>query len=39
MNNSEIEDPKKTCLQVLRLAVELDVEFVEIELEVGYLFV
>lgn len=35
MKNSKIEDSKKTCLQVLRLAVELDVEFVEIELEVG----
>ncbi|KAM7521527.1 hypothetical protein LguiA_011429 [Lonicera macranthoides] len=28
-------DMKKTCLEVLRLAIELDVEFVEIELEVA----
>lgn len=28
-------DMKKTCLEVLRLAIELDIEFVEIELEVS----
>lgn len=29
-------DSKKTCLQVLRLAIELGVEFVEIEFEVSF---
>lgn len=34
-NTSNKRVSKKTCLQVLRLAVELDIEFVEIEVEVA----
>ncbi|KAA8549214.1 hypothetical protein F0562_000898 [Nyssa sinensis] len=34
LNSSRRGDSKNACLQVLRLALELDVEFVEIELQV-----